>query len=737
MTFDAPTGAIGTHIVTFTATDPEGNSRQGTYTVNVIETVEPKTPVVSGIPDVAFVQGSSNSSILLDNHVTDEDTPIDQMQWTFSGNTNVQVTIDPGTQRVTFTAAVNFVGVESITFAATDPAGLSDSQTISVTVTEEPIDKKPPVVVGIPDVTFAQESSDSSILLNLHVTDEDTSLGQIQWVVTGNTSIEVTIGPTTRRVTFTAAPDFVGTEAITFTAIDPDGLSGSQTISVTVQNIPPGKTPPVVAGIPDVTFTQGESDSSILLNDHVTDGDAPISQIHWTVSGDTRVQVTIDATTQRVTFTAPADSAGTEAITFTATDVDGFSDQQTINVLVESRGSAPVITGLPGVTFVGGVPDQIIDLDEFVVDPDDPIDQLRWIASVPLNMTVAIDPETDVVTIVPDEGFVGRESITFTVIDSQQNQAEGIVLVEVQVPIPSTKRPIVSFQPLQLEAGTVREISLDDFVTDEDTPDAEISWTATDNAKILITIVPVTHVVQLQLKEEAKDFLGPEIVTLTATDPEGNSDTGSFAVTVEKPKDRTPPSFQIFALPNPIQPDFLTITAVASETLIAEPTVLIRQQPVPVKETDVSTWTGTYTLPRSVSNTAVIIVRGSDLGGNNGQSTKTLRFNQLLAAPRKPLTFVRVSTHPNPATSHKITVECQIDSPTVLTVQVYDATGNPVKTMSDDEFQAVPDRLARSCQWNLTDDFETPLANGTYFCYAIARNGTATKTHCWKMAIAR
>jgi hypothetical protein len=79
VTFDAPTGAIGTHIVTFTATDPEGNSRQGTYTVNVIETVEPKTPVVSGIPDVAFVQGSSNSSILLDNHVTDEDTPIDQM----------------------------------------------------------------------------------------------------------------------------------------------------------------------------------------------------------------------------------------------------------------------------------------------------------------------------------------------------------------------------------------------------------------------------------------------------------------------------------------------------------------------------------------------------------------------------------------------------------------------------------------------------------------------------------
>ena len=265
----------------------------------------------------------------------------------------------------------------------------------------------------------------------------------------------------------------------------------------------------------------------------------------------------------------------------------------------------------------------------------------------------------------------------------------------------------------------------------------------TGNEAISIDLQPSTRIARLQLKPEKKNFRGSEFVSLTATDSEGNSGSDTLEIIVKEPPDRTPPSFQIFVLSNPIQPNFLTLTVIASEPLTSKPTALIRQQPVQMKETGINRWTGTYTLSKSsestqnVSSSAVIIVRGADLAGNQGQRTKTLRFNTPLAPSTNPLTVMRVSTYPNPAAAPIVTVECQIDAPAILTVKIYDAKGNLVRTMNDDEFQVVTNRLARSCRWNLMDDLQIPISNGMYFCYAIAKSGKVTKTHFWKMAVAR
>ena len=54
VTIDAPQGSAGSHVITFRATDPDGNRGEGTYTVRVIREGEPakKPPVVAGIPNV-------------------------------------------------------------------------------------------------------------------------------------------------------------------------------------------------------------------------------------------------------------------------------------------------------------------------------------------------------------------------------------------------------------------------------------------------------------------------------------------------------------------------------------------------------------------------------------------------------------------------------------------------------------------------------------------------------------
>ena len=81
---------------------------------------------------------------------------------------------------------------------------------------------------------------------------------------------------------------------------------------------------------------------------------------------------------------------------------------------------------------------------------------------------------------------------------------------------------------------------------------------------------------------------------------------------------RTPPTFQIYVLPNPIQPEFLTITVRASESLQAKPTISFEEKsvqislgPTQVAGTSVkNTWTSVHVLPKDFSGDIEIRVKG-------------------------------------------------------------------------------------------------------------------------------
>lgn len=111
--------ALGPDTVVLTATDPENNSDSGDALFRIIA-----PPVVGDIPDREIVQGDV-ITINLDNYVADLDTPDDQIAWSHSGNANINVNI---VARVaTVTVLLDWTGQEIITFTATDPDGLSDS----------------------------------------------------------------------------------------------------------------------------------------------------------------------------------------------------------------------------------------------------------------------------------------------------------------------------------------------------------------------------------------------------------------------------------------------------------------------------------------------------------------------------------------------------------------------------------------------------------------------------------
>ena len=171
------------------------------------------------------------------------------MTWTFAGNTNIIISIDPLTNIATFSAPQDWNGQEIITFTAADLGGLSDSDDLIVNVL--PINDAP-VVNIIPSVLTTSEDIITSVDLDDYVSDVDNTLNEITWTYSGDVNVHVNID-SDNIITFTANPNWNGQETITFTATDLGGLSDSDDVLVSVNPI---NDAPVLEDIHDITIDE-------------------------------------------------------------------------------------------------------------------------------------------------------------------------------------------------------------------------------------------------------------------------------------------------------------------------------------------------------------------------------------------------------------------------------------------------------------------------------------------------
>ena len=127
----------------------------------------------------------------------------------------------------------------------------------------------------------------------------------------------------------------------------------------------------------------------------------------------------------------------------------------------------------------------------------------------------------------------------------------------------------------------------------------QIKWTWENNEKFDFEVDEKTKIGELRLKSMYRDFRGNESISLLAEDQECGSATTLLKVTVLDPPDITPPSFTIHLLPNPIQPDFLSVSIQASEELRTRPKLKINDENIPVQPNKdmMQTWISVYVVP--------------------------------------------------------------------------------------------------------------------------------------------
>jgi len=300
-------------------------------------------PVIDGLLDLSFVEDSGLHNDIADLwfYASDAETPDSGLTFTIISQSNAGIVncVLDSNRYIDCTTQTDEYGYSDIVVRVMDPEGLTDTDTFRITVT--PVNDAPAVSVaaGVLDQTIDSCSQFATFDLDDIVSDVDNTDDELTWTVTGNTQLIITVDLSDRTVTVFYPAGFVGSETVTFTATDPDGLSASYDAVFTVTECVSANTAPVLSDIPGQKVDSCDAFSTFDLDDYVTDSHDTDDEISWAVTGNDHLSVSISYD-HVVSITYDCGWIGSETLIFTATDTGGLTVSDSAVFEVEA-GVAP------------------------------------------------------------------------------------------------------------------------------------------------------------------------------------------------------------------------------------------------------------------------------------------------------------------------------------------------------------------------------------------------------------
>ena len=211
-------------------------------------------------------------------------------------------------------------GTATVTVTASDPAGLSATQSIDVTV--EAVNQAPVAEGMIDDLTLVV-GGETTVDATVGFSDPDGD--ELTYAATSSDTAVATVSTEGAMVTVTAVA--AGSATVTVTATDPGELSASLEFGVTVEE---SNEPPVAEGVIDdqTVVAGGEATVDVSANFSDPDGD---ELTYAATSSDTAV-ATVSTSGAVVTIMGVA--PGNATVTVSATDPGGLSASQEFGVSV-------------------------------------------------------------------------------------------------------------------------------------------------------------------------------------------------------------------------------------------------------------------------------------------------------------------------------------------------------------------------------------------------------------------
>ncbi|HGF5001357.1 TPA: tandem-95 repeat protein, partial [Vibrio parahaemolyticus] len=518
----------GSETLTFTATDPSGESVSQTvnFTVApVADIVADKATVVEDTPTIINVLG--NDTFEGDGKVVSLDAN--------NGPVNGSVSVNPDGS-VTYTPNDNYHGIDSFTYIVTS-GGVSESTTVNVDVTPE---NDAPVAKDDTAITDEDTPVTIDVLPNDTDVDGDKLSIESASVPKEQGTVEVVNG----KLVFTPTENFNGDAEITYTVTD-GALTDQATVKVTVNAV--NDTPVVESNIADQALAEDFTPYTIDLNTAFSDVDNVDGELTFSVSGNSNIQVAI--VNGIATITRTADWNGSETLTFTATDPSGESISQTVNFTV-----APVADIVADkATVVEDTSTVIKVLGNDTFEGDGKVVSLDT-NNGPANGTVSVNPDGSV-TYTPNDNYHGTDSFTYIVTSGGVSES---TTVSVDV-TPVNDAPVAKDDIATTQEDTA--VTIDVLPNDSDVDGDKLSIESASVPKEQGTVEVVNGKLVFT---PAENFNGDAEITYTVTDGQ-LTDEAKVTVTVNPVNDA--PTIKVDAV------ESITEDAVSIDTVVAALTV--------------------------------------------------------------------------------------------------------------------------------------------------------------------
>ncbi|WP_162935442.1 tandem-95 repeat protein [Vibrio parahaemolyticus] len=390
----------GSEILTFTATDPSGESVSQTVNFTVAPVVDieaDSTNVVEDTPTIINVLGNDTFE------GKDKVVSLDAENGPKNGTVIVN---NDGT--VTYTPNDNYVGKDTFTYIVTS-GGVSESTTVEVNVT--PVNDAP---VAKDDIATTQEDTAVTIdvLPNDTDVDGDTLSIQSASVPSDQGTVEIVDG----KLVFTPAENFNGDAEIIYTVTDGQ-LADEAKVTVTVN--PVNNAPTIkVEAVESITEDAVNTDT-VVATLTVRDTDTPEDQLAVSLENNSNGYFVLVGDevklTQAGVDAVNNDELNLKDLTISASVSDGVNPtaNDSDSLVVNRVNDAPTVeNAIADQELSEDFATYTIDLNEVFKDTDSSLE-----FSVSGNNSIQISIVNGVATITPTADWNGKETITFTAKD--------------------------------------------------------------------------------------------------------------------------------------------------------------------------------------------------------------------------------------------------------------------------------------------------------------------------------
>ncbi|HCM1236760.1 TPA: tandem-95 repeat protein, partial [Vibrio parahaemolyticus] len=468
----------GSETLTFTATDPSGESISQTvnFTVApVADIVADKATVVEDTPTIIKVLG--NDTFEGDGKVVSLDAN--------NGPVNGSVSVNPDGS-VTYTPNDNYHGIDSFTYIVTS-GGVSESTTVNVDVTPE---NDAPVAKDDTAITDEDTPVTIDVLPNDTDADGDKLSVESASVPKEQGTVEVVNG----KLVFTPAENFNGHAEITYTVTDGE-LTDEAKVSVTVN--PVNDAPTIKVDAVESITENAVSTDTVVATLTVRDTDTPEDQLTVSLENNSNGYFVLVGDEVKLTQ-AGVDAVNNDELNFkdltiSASVSDGVNPtaNDSDSLIVNRVNDAPTVeNAIANQVLSEDFDTYTIDLNEVFKDTDSSLE-----FSVSGNNSIQISIVNGVATISPTADWNGSEALTFTATDPSGESVSQTVNFTVApvADIVADKATVVEDTPTIIKVLGNDTFEGDDQVVSLDTnngpangtvsvnPDGSVTYTPNDN----------------------------------------------------------------------------------------------------------------------------------------------------------------------------------------------------------------------------------------------------------------